>query len=102
MKKDGTIIFFTSPSCGPCVLFNQEIVERLNKEYSHRDRITIIRFNDTSIMPGIYKEICESGGIPNLVVFKNGEKYFEIRGHPKDIEGNLKTLYKKVDETLKN
>jgi len=103
IQKDGTVIFFTSPTCGWCGPFNKNVVERFNREYPHREKITLIRFHDTFLMPGIYRELCGGGGLPKMVVFKGGRPYFRIGKYVKEqIEEDLKEFSIKVDETLKN
>ena len=69
------LIDFWAPWCGPCRAIGP-VVEELAKEYAGKLKVVKMNVDDNPATPGRYGV----RGIPNLIVFKNGQVAEQIVG----------------------
>lgn len=69
------LIDFWAPWCGPCKAI-APVVEELSKEYAGKLKVVKMNVDDNPATPGRYNV----RGIPNLILFKNGQVAEQIIG----------------------
>jgi thioredoxin 1 len=78
--KTTTLVDFWAPWCGPCKSI-APVLDELAKEFAGKLQIMKINVDDNPRTPSMYNV----RGIPNLVIFKNGEVVEQLVGAvPKD------------------
>ncbi len=76
LKSDVPVLVdFWAPWCGPCRAI-APIIEELAKEYSGKLKVAKVNVDNNPKAPQNY----QVRGIPNLIVFKNGELQEQIVG----------------------